>query len=388
MTPVRGSRWATAVVASLILTSCSTTREAEAPAAPTTAIAAGISAATALAPQNAWDGLVAFGRSCDVVTTREDVSGLTRPEDWIEVCAAATELLSGAGERPEGPEVAAAMFFSQRFRWITVGDGAAFATGYFEPEIEGCLEPEPGCDIPIYSTPTDLARGTFADGSGEGRGRTDENGEFVLYHDRAAIEAGALSDRELEIAYAKDAADLFFLHIQGSGRVRVDDGSVLRIGYANQNGREYIAIGRLLRERGLMAREDISMQSIKQWIRDYPEEGAALMRENKSYIFFRVLEGEGPLGAIEVPVTPRVTVAADPKFVPLGAPVYLVLDDPRGNGLWIAQDTGGAIKGANRFDTFWGAGEEAAGIAGGFAQRGMANILIPKAAYDRAQARR
>lgn len=379
---------AAAAAAVLILSACSTTREVETPAAPTTALAAGFVATTALVPEKALDGLIAFEKSCGVVTKRKDGSGLTEPEDWIGPCAMAADLLADPARWPEGLEVAAGTFFSQHFRWIRVGDGAAFATGYFEPEIEGCRDPQPGCDFPIYATPDDLTRGTFADGSGEGRGRTDENGNFVLYHDRAAIEAGALSGRGLEIAYAKDAADLFFLHIQGSGRVRMADGSVLRIGYANQNGREYVAVGRLLRERGIMAREDISMQSIKQWIRDNPREGAALMRENKSYIFFRVLDGEGPLGAIEVPVTPRVTVAADPSFVPLGAPVYLVLDDPRGNGLWVAQDTGGAIKGANRFDTFWGAGEEAAQTAGGFAQRGTADILIPKAAFDRAQARR
>lgn len=376
-------RLAATAAAGLILSSCTTAREAEAPAEPATAMAAGIAAITPLLldPDEARTALRAFAKSCDAILAREDQSGLTVRADWVEPCAHAKSMVTSEAGTPAG-------FFASEFTWVQVGEGSAFATGYFEPEIEGCMTPEPGCDIPIYSTPEDLTRGVFADGSGEGRGRTDETGEFVLYHDRAAIEGGALTGRELEIAYAKDAADLFFLHIQGSGRVRMDDGSVLRIGYANQNGREYIAIGRLLRERGIMAREEISMQSIKQWIRDNPEDGAALMHENKSYIFFRVLEGEGPLGAMEVVVTPRVTVAADPNFVPLGAPVFLDLDDDRGDGLWVAQDTGGAIKGANRFDTFWGAGEEAAVTAGGFAQRGTALILIPKSAYARAQAQR
>ena len=128
------------------------------------------------------------------------------------------------------------------------------------------------------------------------------------------------------------------------------------------------------------------MQNIVAWLREHPEEGKALMRENKSYIFFRELTGPGPLGALNLPVTPRATVAADPKFVPLGAPVLLSLDRPEANGLWIAQDTGGAIRGANRFDTFWGAGEEAAVIAGGMQGRGRAYILLPKGIAARTDA--
>src|SRR5690606_1314710 len=130
----------------------------------------------------------------------------------------------------------------------------------------------------------------------------------------------------------------------------------MRIGYADQNGREYVAIGRLLRERGLIE-GPIGMRQIVDWLHAHPNEGAALMRENRSYVFFRVLDGPGPLGALGRPVTPRISVAADPAFVPLGAPVVLTgMDNPRADGLWIAQDTGGAIRGPNRFDTFWGAG--------------------------------
>src|SRR5690242_15882990 len=120
------------------------------------------------------------------------------------------------------------------------------------------------------------------------------------------------------------------------------------------------------------------MQAIKDWIRANPEQGSELMRENASYIFFKVLSGPGPLGALSVPITPRGTVAADPNFVPLGAPVYLATDRPEAYGLWVAQDTGGAIKGANRFDTFWGAGPEATRIAGGMAANGVAYILLPR----------
>ena len=144
----------------------------------------------------------------------------------------------------------------------------------------------------------------------------------------------------------------------------------MRIGYADQNGREYVAIGRLLRERGVLPPGGASMDAIISWMRSQPDGGRSLMRENPSYIFFRELTGPGPLGALNVPVTPSTTVAADPKFVPLGAPVFLSLDRPEASGLWVAQDTGGAIKGANRFDTFWGAGAPARQTAGGMAAHG------------------
>ena len=161
----------------------------------------------------------------------------------------------------------------------------------------------------------------------------------------------------------------------------------MRIGYADQNGRDYVAIGRLLRDRGILPPGGASMQSIKDWIRANPDQGRELMRENLSYIFFKELTGPGPLGALNVPVTPRGTVAADPNYVPLGAPVYL--DRPTGrevDGLWVAQDVGGAIKGPNRFDTFWGAGPDAAAIAGGMSANGEALILLPKGAAARALA--
>jgi membrane-bound lytic murein transglycosylase A len=192
-----------------------------------------------------------------------------------------------------------------------------------------------------------------------------------------------LAGRGLEIAWVADPVDLFFLQIQGSGRLRQPDGSVMRIGYAGQNGREYTAIGRLMRERGTLA-PPITMQRIVEWLRANPEEWRALMRENKSYVFFQELTGPGPLGALGRPVTPRATVAADPKFVPLGAPVLLQgMSDPRADGLWVAQDTGGAIRGANRFDTFWGAGEEAAAIAGGMQARGRSWLLLPRGTVER-----
>jgi membrane-bound lytic murein transglycosylase A len=213
----------------------------------------------------------------------------------------------------------------------------------------------------------------------------DHEGLCILYYTRTEIEDGALANRGLEIGWAADPIELFFLQIQGSGRLKLPDGRVMRIGYADQNGREYVAIGRLLRDRGILPPGGASMDAIVSWMRAQPDGGAALMRENPSYIFFKELTGPGPLGALNIPVSPQVTVATDPKFVPLGAPVAVTLDRPEASGLWVAQDTGGAIKGANRFDTFWGHGDAARRTAGGMSAKGKALILLPKGVVARAQ---
>jgi len=319
----------------------------------------------AAAAERAWR---AFHISCPSLTSRQDSSGLTGPEDWRELCAAQPADF--------------ARFFRTRFEAVEIGDGAAFATGYYEPEIAGCRTRQPGCEVPVYAKPPDLLDSNPATGE-RGRGRIDEQGNFVPYYDRAAIEEGALAGRGLEIGWAADPVDLFFLQIQGSGRLRLPDGNVMRIGYAGQNGRAYVAIGRLLRDRGIL-QPPIGMRQIRDWIRANPEAGRALMRENPSYVFFQELTGPGPLGALGRPVTPRVSVAADPKFVPLGAPVLLSgMDNPAADGLWVAQDTGGAIRGANRFDTFWGAGPEAAATAGSMQSRGRATLLLPRGTLRR-----
>ena len=338
--------------------------------------AAGVRLATPMLadPEQAARALAAFRTTCPALTRRSDASGLTVVADWQPLCVEAANV---------DPSAAAA-FFRDRFDWVVVGPGEAFATGYYEPEIRGSRVATPEYATPIYRTPPDLIRCTRADG-GTGRGRVDETGQCVLYFTRAEIEDGALAGRGLELAYAADPIELFFLHIQGSGRLLLPGGGVMRIGYDNQNGREYVAIGRVLRERGVLQPGAAGMKEIVAWMRANPVDGAALMRENLSYIFFKELTGPGPLGALALPVTPRGTVAADPKFVPLGAPVFLDVDRPEADGLWVAQDTGGAIKGANRFDTFWGAGAAAEATAGGMSASGQAMILLPKGAAARAQ---
>jgi membrane-bound lytic murein transglycosylase A len=335
-----------------------------------------------LTEQDAGPALASFRESCPRVTSRLDGSGLTRPDDWQQACTAAGNW--GAGS--------AVLFFASYFETVQVGKGEAHATGYYEPEIAGSRTRRSGFAVPVYGVPPDLVRARPGDAEplANGKmplGRYGPDGAFTPYWDRAAIEQGALMGRGLETAWAADPVEFFFLQIQGSGRLRGPDGSVMRIGYAGQNGLPYTGIGGLMRERGLIGdgpgQYSGSMQGIMQYIREHPEEGRALMDENKSYVFFRELTGDGPLGALNVPVRPRSSVAADPRYVPLGAPVWLDLDRREADGLWIAQDTGGAIKGANRFDTFWGAGDEARKTAGGMSGRGEALVLVPKGTMAR-----
>jgi membrane-bound lytic murein transglycosylase A len=346
-------------------------------AVPDDAVHAGVAAGPRVAVDEATAARArgAFLASCPALLRRQDASGLTRPEDWRSACEAAAAPGSAAD------------FFRHAFETVRVGQGKAFVTGYYEPEIEGSRTQVPGYDVPVYAKPDDLVEADAAAiAAGAPRRGRLENGVLVPYYERAEIEDGALAGRGLEIAWAKDPVALFFVEIQGSGRLRLPDGGVMRIGYAGQNGRDYVGIGRLMRERGLLEPGHTTMQDIVAWLHDHPEEGRALMRENKSYVFFRELTGPGPLGALGVAVTPRATVAADPKFVPLGAPVLLDLDRTEASGLWIAQDTGGAIRGSNRFDTFWGAGAEAASIAGGMQGNGSALILVPKGTLARLHA--
>jgi membrane-bound lytic murein transglycosylase A len=345
-----------------------------------TAVGAGLTRGPAIddlmpSGERARTALAAFRLSCPTLMRRTDQSGLTRGTDWNNACAAAGSW----------PDSSAVEFFSRYFEAVQIGDGKAFVTGYYEPEISGSRNRRSGYEVPIYRRPADLIDvnlGQFTDAL---KGKTIrgkvQGSNFVPYDDRSQIVDGALSGRGLELAWAADPVEFFFLQVQGSGRLRLPDGGVMRIGYDGQNGRDYTGIGKLMKDRGLI--QAGSMQDIMAWLRANPAEGAAIMNENKSFVFFRELTGAGPLGALGVAVTPEATVAADPKYVPLGAPVLLSLDRAEPNGIWIAQDTGGAIKGANRFDSFWGAGDRARGIAGGMSARGSALLLLPIGTYTR-----
>jgi membrane-bound lytic murein transglycosylase A len=317
--------------------------------------------------------MAAFRTSCPGLMRREDLSGLTQSGDWQAACDAA-KTWTGDG----------VSFFAAHMDAVQVGDGKAFATGYYEPEILASRTRQPGFETPIYKRPPELVEvdlGAFASDLKGRKIRGEVKGSnLVMYADRTAIEEGRLAGRGLEIAWAKDPVEFFFLQIQGSGRLRLTDGSVIRIGYDSQNGHPYTGIGRLMKERGLVT--DGSMQGLGRYLRANPAEGQKIMRENKSFVFFRE-EPRGPLGAMGYTVIAESSVATDPKFIPLGAPVWLSMDRAEPNGLWIAQDTGGAIKGANRVDTFWGAGDRAVGIAGGMSARGSALLFLPKASVTR-----
>jgi membrane-bound lytic murein transglycosylase A len=284
-----------------------------------------------------------------------------------------------------------ARFFEQYFTAVIVAGGDGFATGYYEPEIAGSRTRAPGYDVPIYRRPPDLIDVPLGDFAASLKGRTVrgrvQGNKLVPYPTRAEISAGALAGRGLELAWAADAYEAFFLEIQGSGRLRLPDGEVLRIGYDGQNGRDYLAIGRLLIEQGRLERGKAGMAEILAWLRANPAEAPAVLNANGSKIFFRFLTGEGPIGALNVPVTPRVSVAADPAFIPLGAPLLVDTVLTRSGeafaALMVAQDTGGAIKGANRIDLFLGAGADAAATAGAQSAPARIILLIPTAAAAR-----
>ena len=200
---------------------------------------------------------------------------------------------------------------------------------------------------------------------------------------RAEIEDGALSGQGLELLWVDDPVAAFFLEIQGSGRVSLPDGSVARIGYDGKNGKPYVAVGRLLVERGELPREKVTMASIRGWMADNPKKAAALRRENPSYVFFREISGDGPLGAQLVPLTAGRSLAVDRAFIPLGMPIWIDVrqrfaPNDTIRRLVIAQDTGGAIKGPVRGDLFWGHGKEAASGAGAMNARGRYYLLLPK----------
>jgi membrane-bound lytic murein transglycosylase A len=335
-----------------------------------------------LAAPKAASALQSFRTSCSSLVRREDNSGLTNGADWQLSCDAA----QGWQDND------AARFFASYFETVQIGNGKAFATGYFEPQISGSRLNNAKYPVPIYRRPDnllDVDLGLFSEALKDKRIRGKVDGtKLVPFEDRAQIDDGALVGQGLEIAWAQDYIDLFFLQIQGSGRLALPNGSIMRIGYAGQNGRDYTGIGKLMRERGLLADGKTNMQGIVEWLRANPQEGMKIMRENKSYVFLGELTGPGPLGAMGHPVVARTSVATDRMFVPLGAPVFLDMEHDIADGLWVAQDTGGAIKGANRFDTFWGAGEEAARIAGGMSSRGQALIFLPKGSVSRLVAAR
>ncbi len=307
--------------------------------------------------------------------------------DWAPVCAAARHVPAQDGE--------ARAFFEKHFRpFAAIANSGAngLFTGYYEPELNGSRTPSAAMSVPVYLRPPELVLvdlGQFRDAlKGERIAGRVEEGRLRPFADRAAIDAGALAGRSLEVAWVDDPVALFFLHIQGSGRIALDDGSTLRIGYDGHNGHVYVAIGRVLVKEGALSREEVSLQSIRAWLRANPDRAAEVMAANPSYIFFRELSGPGPVGAMGVALTPGHSLAIDRRFMPLGAPVWLDAEDPidptqRLRRLMVAQDTGGAIRGPVRGDVFWGPGVEAEERAGKMKSRGRYWLLLPSAVAER-----
>jgi membrane-bound lytic murein transglycosylase A len=299
-----------------------------------------------------------------------------------------TPLCAEAAALPAGDNAAARDFLERRFRPVPLGEDTL--TGYFEPELRGSLTRTPRFATPLYGRPPDLVEVDLGAFAADLRGRRIvgevRDGKLQPIPDRAGIVRGALAGRGLEIAWVDDPIDAFFLEIQGSGRVRLPDGRLLRVGYAGWNGHPYWAIGRGLVERGIMPRESVTMQSIRGWLATAPTADAmALMARNPSHVFFRRVElrpEEGPVGALGAPLVPMRAVAVDRSQVPLGLPVWVVGRDPLTNEplrrLTVAKDTGGAIRGQARADLFTGWGREAAERAGRMRDSATLYLLVPQ----------
>ncbi|MGF1475600.1 MAG: murein transglycosylase A [Geminicoccaceae bacterium] len=341
------------------------------------------------------EALATFRRSCPNLLAKpadQPLSGKPYAgfgSDWHSVC-----LEAGI----TGPDNAK-RFFETSFDALALFDGEqsdGLFTGYFEPLLRGSRQPDHRYPYPLHGPPNDIVEVDLrAFGLDQGPRRLigrSVGGRILPYFDRAQINAGALADRAPVVAWVEDPIDRFFLHIQGSGKVLLDDGETIRVGYAGQNGHSYRAIGRDLIEWGEVPAEEMSMQRIRSWLEAAPADRAeALMTSNGSYIFFTELEGLDPdlgsLGASGVQLTPKRSLAVDPAYVPLGSPVWLRAADvpyperdEEFSALMVAQDTGGAIKGVVRGDVFWGAGELAAHVAGHMKSRGQFFLFVPKMA--------
>lgn len=316
-----------------------------------------------------------------------------RGEDAAAVMA---RLCDRARAVPRDDAAAARSFYEASFQPYAVGDRDSrqgLLTGYYEPELAGDRRRRGRFVHPLYLAPSDrmvIDLGEFKrDLAGRKITGIVRGGRFRPYFDRAEIEEGALSGRGLELLWVDDPVALFFLQIQGSGRVRLPDGQLVRVGYAAQNGHDYTAIGKVLVERGAMTLEQVSLQSIRAWLRAHPAEAEAVMNANRSYVFFRVLPGGAPVGAQGVELTAGRSLAVDPAHLPYGLPLWLASTVPAVpelgrteetplERLVVAQDTGGAIKGPVRADLFLGPGREAEETAGRMKQPLRLWLLWPR----------
>ncbi len=338
----------------------------------------------------------AFRRSCKKILTQSDGdamgSGGGQVKDWRAVCEKA---LAVADKKNDGD---ARAFFEGNFSpvAITGTEGAdGLFTGYFEPEVLGSLSKSTEFAVPLYTRPSDLV--AFDDTVDRRDDAKDlkygriVNGKAVPYYSRREIEQGALKGKVPPLVYLKDKIDAFFVHIQGSSRIRLPDDTVMRVAFAGKTGRAYTPIGRILIDRGEITREEVSMQSIRAWLAKNSKDADDIMWHNESFIFFRQVAmadpNLGPPGAQGVLLTPGRSLAVDRRVHGYGMPLWLDASVPAqsGNGnvpfrrLMVAQDTGSAILGAVRGDVFWGSGMAAGDIAGRMKHQGRMFAILPKA---------
>lgn len=317
-----------------------------------------------------WDfseSFSAFKRSCAKLLELPDGMAMgktkTIAKDWKPACKEAMEKKNDRNAR---------VFFEKYFvpyQASTSGDINGLFTGYYEIDLKGSRKYHDKYLYPIYKTP--------------------EKTQTSL--GRRRIENGELQNKNLELFYVDDPVRLFFLQIQGSGRVMMEDGSTVRVGYAGKNQCPYRALGKYLIDSGDIPKEVMSAAKIREWLYRNPYRARAIMMYNPSYVFFRELKGEGPIGGQGVALTPEISLAVDDEYIPYGAPIWLETELPveKGNGLqpfhrlMIAQDTGGAIRGPVRGDIFFGYGKRAEFLADHMKQQGMYYILLPKTAHDR-----
>jgi len=335
------------------------------------------------------EAIPALLRGCEVVARLPEDRPLGGRGMLAVTAGALRAPCAEAATLPPDDHAAARVFLERRFRPVAVGQGTL--TGYFEPELRGSLARTPRFATPLHARPPELVEVELGSFIPELRGRRVagrvRDGRLVPFPDRAAIAGGALAGRGLELLWVDDPVDAFFLHIQGSGRVALPDGRVLRVGYAGQNGHPYFAVGRALVDSGALRREEVSMQAIRAWMAEAgPAEAAALMARNPSYVFFRLLPDlppeAGPVGSLGAPLTPERSVAVDRAETALGLPVWVDGRDPLDGSplrrLAVAQDTGGAIRGAARADLFTGWGAAAAERAGRMREAAALTVLVPR----------
>jgi membrane-bound lytic murein transglycosylase A len=320
---------------------------------------------------------------------------LRNKPEWRSACAAASSV--NASSRWAVRKFLADHFQAWRVR-NSDGSTQGLITGYYEPVLEGSRVPTSRFTVPLHAPPDDLLviemgdlLPELKDAQARGArlrartGTTPEGKAAVLpYYTRAELQADPRPLAGKALVYLADPVEAFFAQVQGSVRVRLDDGTQLRLGYADTNGHPYKSIGRVLIDRGELRSDEASMQGIQAWARSHPQQLPELLAQNPGYVFFREMPdfGDGPTGSLGVALTAERSIAVDPKFIPLGAPVFVVTTQPNSDKplrrLTMAQDTGSAIRGAVRADVYWGSGAQAGESAGRMKQRGELFVLLPR----------